>query len=169
MKIYLYDEKTKEYLSDGNAQLDPLETQKAETDVFIMPANATDKKPSLWVGYAPVWGGKAWKQVEDHRGQIYWLPSDKYGSAGHEMKDLGPLPEGATTTPPEQTPEEKKAEKIAKIDSQFKMDEATLIEYYTRFLMAGDTESAQEIVAELTALQEKYDKDIAEAEKEAEE
>ena len=60
-------------------------------------------------------------------------------------------------------------EKIAEINRQFKADKSTLSEYYTRFLMAGDTESAQEIVAELTALQEKYDKDIAEAEKEAEE
>lgn len=60
------------------------------------------------------------------------------------------------------------SEKIAEINRQFKADESTLSEYYTRFLMAGDTESAQEIVAELTALQEKYDKDIAEAEKEAE-
>ena len=169
MKIYLYDEKTKEYLSDGNAQLDPLETQKAEEDVFIMPANSTTVKPAQKDGYAAVWNCKKWDLVEDHRKEIYYLPEDKYGSPGHEMKDLGPLPEGATTEPPQQTAEEKKAEKIAKIDSQFKMDEATLIEYYTRFLMAGDTESAQEIVAELTALQEKYDKDIAEAEKEAEE
>ena len=61
------------------------------------------------------------------------------------------------------------SEKIAEINRQFKADESTLSEYYTRFLMAGDTESVQEIVAELTALQEKYDKDIAEAEKEAEE
>ena len=60
------------------------------------------------------------------------------------------------------------SEKIAEINKQFKEDESMLSEYYTRFLMAGDTESAQEIVAELTALQEKYDKDIAEAEKEAE-
>ena len=60
-------------------------------------------------------------------------------------------------------------EKIAEINRQFKADKSTLSEYYTQFLMAGDTESAQEIVAELTALQEKYDKDIAEAEKEAEE
>ena len=59
-------------------------------------------------------------------------------------------------------------EKIAEINRQFKADKSTLSEYYTQFLMAGDTESAQEIVAELTALQEKYDKDIAEAEKEAE-
>ena len=60
------------------------------------------------------------------------------------------------------------SEKIAEINRQFKADKSTLSEYYTQFLMAGDTESAQEIVAELTALQEKYDKDIAEAEKEAE-
>ena len=60
LKIYLYDEKTKEYMSEGNAQLDPLETQKAEEDVFIMPANSTTVKPAQKDGYAAVWNGKKW-------------------------------------------------------------------------------------------------------------
>ena len=33
-------------------------------------------------------------------------------------------------------------EKIAEINRQFKADKSTLSEYYTQFLMAGDTESA---------------------------
>jgi len=45
------------------------------------------------------------------------LPGEGYGTPAHEMKELGPLPEGATTTAPEKTLDELKAAKLAEIDA----------------------------------------------------
>ena len=67
-------------------------------------------------GYAVVWGGESWSYVEDHRqrgddggnpiegtGTPYWLPEDAYNTPARYMVELGPLPEGATRTPPAMT------------------------------------------------------------------
>ena len=61
---YLYDEQTKEYKSEVNAQLDPLESEKAGQDIYLLPANATWLKPTPKDGYASVWRvnlGICWK------------------------------------------------------------------------------------------------------------
>ena len=68
-----------------------------------------------------VWNGSAWEAVEDHRqhvnkqgvkegGTEYWLPEDNWLSPARYMEDLGPLPDGAVTTRPEQPAEEKLAD-----------------------------------------------------------
>lgn len=103
MKTYTYDEKTKEFKSSQEALVDPLETEKQGKPVYLLPANATFVAPDTKAGCVPVWDGTAWKQVEDHRQDKYWLPEDKYGAPGREMKELGPLPEGATLIAPERT------------------------------------------------------------------
>lgn len=41
-----------------------------------------------------------WQVLEDHTGEKYWLPGDEYGTEAHVMSGYGPLPDGATTTPP---------------------------------------------------------------------
>ena len=126
---YLYDEKTKEYKSDVNAQLDPLESEKASKNIYLLPANATWLKPIPKDGCVPVWNGETWDAVEDHRKQEYWLPEDKYGAPAREMKELGPLPEGATLTVPERTLEEVKAAKIAELKSERDSKEVEPITY----------------------------------------
>lgn len=111
MNVYKYDEKTKEYIRTEEAQLDPLETKKQGTNVYLLPANATFTEPTeAQEGYVNVWNGEAWEQVEDNRGVEYWLPEDKFGAPARVMKELGALPEGATLTPPEQTLDEKNRE-----------------------------------------------------------
>ncbi|MGM9562123.1 MAG: DUF4376 domain-containing protein [Phascolarctobacterium sp.] len=80
-----------------------------------MPANATDIEPPNQEGYAAVWNSENWDMVEDHRKQKYWLSEDKYGAPAHEMKELGPLPEGATLTAPEKTLDEAKADKVQQL------------------------------------------------------
>lgn len=44
--VYLYDEKTKEFKNEVNAQLDPLESEKAGKDIYLLPANATWEQPA---------------------------------------------------------------------------------------------------------------------------
>ena len=117
MNVYKYKADTKEYIGTEAAQLDPLETKKAGKNIYLLPANATfTEPPAKKEGFAMVWGGESWKEVEDHRGTEYWLSGDTYGTPAHEMKELGALPEGATTTAPEQTIEELKSAKLAEVD-----------------------------------------------------
>lgn len=117
-KAYLFDEKTKEYKSEVNAQLDPLESARAGKDIYLLPANATWDKPTPKDGCVAVWNGESWNIVEDNRKKKYWLPEDKYGASAREMKELGPLPEGATLTAPERTLDEVKAAKIAELKAE---------------------------------------------------
>lgn len=126
---YLYDEKTKEYKSDVNAQLDPLESEKASKNIYLLPANATWLKPIPKDGCVPVWNGETWDEVEDHRKQEYWLPEDKYGAPAREMKELGPLPEGATLKAPERTLDEVKADKVQRLKAERDAREVEPITY----------------------------------------
>ena len=116
--VYKYDEKTKEYLGKAEALLDPLETQLQQKEIYLLPADATFSAPTLQEGYVSVFNEGAWENIEDNRGKEYWLPEDKYGAPAHEMKELGPLPEGATLTAPERTLEEVKAAKIAELKAE---------------------------------------------------
>lgn len=126
---YLYDEKTKEYKSDVNAQLDPLESEKASKNIYLLPANATWLKPIPKDGCVPVWNGETWDAVEDHRKQEYWLPEDKYGAPAREMNELGPLPEGATLKAPERTLDEVKADKVQRLKAERDAREVEPITY----------------------------------------
>nr|DAE83400.1 MAG TPA: protein of unknown function DUF4376 [Bacteriophage sp.] len=126
---YLFDEKTKEFKNEVNAQLDPLESTKAGKDIYLLPANATWDKPTPKDGCVAVWNGETWEQVEDHRKQEYWLPEDKYGAPAREMKDLGPLPEGATLKAPERTLDEVKADKVQRLKAERDAREVEPITY----------------------------------------
>ena len=126
---YLFDEKTKEFKNEVNAQLDPLESEKAGKDIYLLPANATWDEPTVKDGCVPVWNGETWDAVEDHRKQEYWLPEDKYGAPAREMKELGPLPEGATLTAPERTLDEVKADKVQSLKTERDSREVQPIEY----------------------------------------
>lgn len=117
MNVYKYNEDTKEYIRTEQAQLDPLESKKQSKSIYLLPANATfTAPPAEKEGFAHVWNGENWQEVEDHRGTEYWLPGEGYGTPAHEMKELGPLPEGATTTAPEKTLDELKTDKLAEVD-----------------------------------------------------
>ena len=47
MIFYTYDEKTKELLFTQQGELDPLESENQGKDVYLVPANSTDIKPTL--------------------------------------------------------------------------------------------------------------------------
>lgn len=127
--VYKYDEKTKEYLGKAEALLDPLETQLQQKEIYLLPADATFSMPTLQEGYVSVFKEGAWENIEDNRGKEYWLPEDKYGAPAREMKELGPLPEGATLTAPERTLDEVKAAKIADLKAERDSKEVEPITY----------------------------------------
>ena len=127
--VYKYDEKTKEYLGKAEALLDPLETQLQQEEIYLLPADATFSAPTLQEGYVSVFKGGTWENIEDNRGKEYWLPEDKYGAPAHEMKELGPLPEGATLTAPERTLDEVKADKVQSLKTERDSEEVEPIEY----------------------------------------
>lgn len=128
-QAYLFDEKTKEYKSEVNAQLDPLESARAGKDIYLLPANATWDKPTPKDGCMAVWNGESWNMLEDNRKKEYWLPEDKYGAPAREMKELGPLPEGATLTAPERTLDEVKADKVQSLKTERDSKEVEPITY----------------------------------------
>ena len=68
MIIYRYDEITKEYIGEGTAELDVLETQYTGIEKYLIPSNATDKKPNIPQGYCAVFGKDDWEYVVDNRG-----------------------------------------------------------------------------------------------------
>ena len=113
MIFYGYDEKTKEFTGTQNAFIDPLETKKQGKKVYLVPANATDKKPlKTKENQAVIFNGSEWEIVADYRNKTYYI-----GTEQHEMKELGDLPKGATFEPvePEKTLDELKSEKLSKL------------------------------------------------------
>lgn len=150
-KAYLFDETTKEYKSEVNAQLDPLESAKAGKDIYLLPANATWDKPAVKNGCVAVWNGETWDVAEDNRGKEYWLSEDKYGAPAREMKELGPLPEGAMLTAPERTLEEVKAAKIAELKVERDSKEVEPIECDGN-LYDYDSKARDRIAAAIIAL-----------------
>ena len=126
---YLFDEKTKEFKNEVKAQLDPLESEKAGKAIYLLPANATWLKPMPKDVCVAIWNGETWDMVEDNRKKEYWLTEDKYGAPAREMKELGPLPEGAMLTAPERTLDEVKAAKIAELKAERDSKEVEPITY----------------------------------------
>ena len=113
MIFYIYDEKTKEFTGTQNAFIDPLETKKQGKTVYLVPANATDKKPlETKENQAVIFNGSEWEIITDYRNKTYYI-----GTEQHEMKELGDLPDGATFEPiePKKTLEELKSEKLSEL------------------------------------------------------
>lgn len=102
-----------------------------------LPNNATYTAPPAgpWGCQWPRWTGEAWELVPDHRERSatvypadlvqtatdYWLPveGDDWQSQSRQMKDIGPLPEGAVTERPEKPVSAARAEKLREIDAGY--------------------------------------------------
>ncbi|RLI53133.1 MAG: hypothetical protein DRP09_16440 [Candidatus Thorarchaeota archaeon] len=97
MKIYYYD-KEGIFIKEGKAHLDPLETEKQEKLVYLLPAKATKKKPPvLKEGEAAVFNGKTWTKKPDFRGAVYYEEDGRKVT----IRETGKvLPPNAITTPP---------------------------------------------------------------------
>ena len=98
-KVYQFDIENKTY--KGELILD--DSDKSPSGAWNIPGDCVEvAPPTEKENYIPVWNGAAWVETEDYRGKEYWLPGDTYGTPGREVKEIGPLPEGAMLTPPEQ-------------------------------------------------------------------
>lgn len=66
MKAYLYDEITKEFISEVNAQIDPLESElREEEEVYLLPANASFTQPlKEKEGFKVIFNGDEWVYEE---------------------------------------------------------------------------------------------------------
>lgn len=152
MNVYKYNDNG-EYIGTEAALLDPLETEQQGENIYLLPANATfTEPPEGQEGFARVWNGEAWEQVEDNRGVEYWLHDDKYGAPAREMKELGALPEGATTTAPEKTLDELKADKLEALKAERDTKEVEPIEY-NGHLYDYDDKARDRINAAIIALE----------------
>lgn len=54
-----------------------------------LPHSSTLTKPSVRDGYIPRWNGKAWEQIENHKGEKGFI-----GGKRTVIDDYGPLPKG---------------------------------------------------------------------------
>lgn len=125
-KVYQFDVENKSY--KGELILD--DSDKSPSGAWNIPGDCTEiEPPTQKENYVNVWDGSKWVETEDHREQKYWLPGDTYGTPGREVKEIGPLPEGATLTPPEQSLDEIKEAKIAELKAERDRREQSVITY----------------------------------------
>lgn len=151
MQVYKYDEQTKEYIGTEQALIDPLETELQGKEIYLLPANATFEKPNLQDGFASVFNGTQWENIEDNRGKEYWLDTDTFGNPAKTMKDLGAFPAGAVFTAPAKTLEQLKADKINEFKSIRDSKEVIPIEYNGN-LYDYDDKARERINAAIIAL-----------------
>lgn len=172
MLVYKFDEKGV-FVGSEKTEIDPLESKLRGKDIYLLPPNATFTAPESKDGFAPVWDGEKWNQVEDHRGTKYWLPEDKHGSPAREMKELGALPDGASLTEPEPTAEEVAAQELAQAKAERADAVSKIIVTVDGMAFDGDEESQQRVARSIIALEDGetmpwvlYDNTIAEVTKE---
>lgn len=112
MQVYMYSITTHEFLEPVPCFPDPIRSRMEGREVYLLPANATfTEPPAKRTGYTAIWDGARWSEIEDLRGVRYWPKGATFNSASIEMKELGPLPDGASLTRPEKTADEITAEK----------------------------------------------------------
>lgn len=69
MKVYNFDEITKEYIGSEDALIDPLETIKQGKEVYLIPANAVLEEPPAAVEGKAIVFADGWQLVDDNRGK----------------------------------------------------------------------------------------------------
>lgn len=79
MKIYIFDEETKEYLYSEEADLDPAATERLGQPVPLVPANGTlvDVPSKAKANHTWVFKKGNWVQVPDYRGTLV-ISADDY-------------------------------------------------------------------------------------------
>ena len=135
MKAYRYNFETFIYEGEQERQLDPVATAKAGKEIYLMPADCTTIKPlEEKEGFNIKWNGESWEYDE--------IP-----------KEEDPSPESTELTI---------EQKIDNLDVQYASDKAILQSYYVAYMIAGDEDGMADIKAELEALAEEYDTNLAE-------
>lgn len=152
MQVYKYDEQTKEYMGTEQALINPLESELQGKGIYLLPANATFAIPVLKDGFASVFNGTQWENIEDNRGKEYWLDTDTFGTPAKTMKDLGAFPAGAVFTAPQKTLDELKVDKINEF--KFKRDSLEVKPIsYQGYRFDYDSKARDRISAAIIALE----------------
>lgn len=147
MLVYRFNEKGL-FVGTDETELDPLESELQGKEIYLLPPDATFNAPEEKEGFAPVWDGEKWEQVEDNRGVEYWLPNDKYGTPARKMEDLGLLPSEASLLAPEMTEDEKKAQALAEAKAERAAEvERLTVEVESMVFDADETSQARMSVA----------------------
>lgn len=89
LSVYSFSPETKEYIGKLDAYIAP-NTGLPDSSTLIPP-------PEIFPGSTPIWSGKNWTLIEDHRGQIAY---DKQNGNQVILSELGPLPENTTIISP---------------------------------------------------------------------
>lgn len=180
MQAYIYDN-DRFYAGEMTCQLDPLESQKQGKNVYLTPANSTSKKPTIIEGAKPRWTGEEWEQYPDDKVVYGYTPNDdgtiNYYGSNHLAEELQRIHKEVTLSFSDTEPvsvdgiywlsaadpayiESKKAhdkaDALAKLDNQFTVDRTTIMEYYTHAVFDGDTETQEELKAEMEEIKETY-------------
>lgn len=94
MLIYNYHPETGEYAGSVEAELSPFDDGE-----YLIPAHATTTAPPETVsgGYALIFDGAAWAEIEDHRGETWWTAE---GAAMNVLKLGNPVDHGLGQEPP---------------------------------------------------------------------
>lgn len=180
MQAYHYND-LRFFDGEVTCQIDPVESAKAHKNIYLTPANSTLEKPEQQEGYTPRWNGTEWEQYADDK-QVYGYTNNDdgtinyYGSAHIEeelqarVKDVDLL---FTDTEPvsvdgvywlsADNPDYIKAkekhdkdEALAQLDAQFRLDQATIMEYFTQAVFDGDTEAQADLKAEMDEIKATY-------------
>lgn len=132
-------------------------TDKSPSGSWNIPAGCTETEPpDEKPGYVRVWKGNEWEYTEDHRGEKYWLPGEGYDTPGHEVTEIGPLPESASNTAPQPTEEELQAQKLMELDTEYKMKFDELDSQIMRASALKETDLQDELLNERAALVTEY-------------
>lgn len=98
MKIYNYHSTTKEFLRESFAQLDPLESELQNKDIYLIPKYATTEEPPITkVEEVTVFENESWSIEEDHRGKTMF---DTTTAESMVIDQIGPMPDGFTLEAP---------------------------------------------------------------------
>lgn len=101
MIIYNYHPETLEFIYKTEADLDPLETKLQGINVYLIPANSTDKKPpELSEGETCIFRNSEWVKVPDYRGRLFYHKEYGYEVVGDFIENI---PENLTLEAPEVT------------------------------------------------------------------
>ncbi len=93
MKYYNYNRETLEFISEGIADLDPLENKP------LIPGNATTIDPKTpKAGFVKIFKNDQWEEIEDFRGDV-WDTTNKNKITYNK---IGPLPENLTNQAPKE-------------------------------------------------------------------
>lgn len=183
MIAYIYDE-DRFYVGEIECQIDPLESEKQGKNIYLTPAKSTFIKPEIIEGSKPRWTGEEWEQYPDDKLVYGYTPNDDgtitYYGSNHLAEELQRIHKDVVLSFSDTEPvsvdgiywlsaddptyikakkKHDKAEALAQLDNQFKIDQATIMEYFTQAVFDGDTATQEELKAEMEEVKATYEEE----------